>query len=211
MSFFHVKWTSVKQTFLKRNVILWIILALLLFFIGSASLYFYLPTYIESKAFPKISQKIGTRIECNVRRIGFTGADLGGLFIGDSNKTVVSIGSIRLDYSLPGLFKKHIDSIAISGLELNCEFVNGKIVVPGFDLQKISPSPEQKSDENTSEVATKDRQLPVSIGSFEIRNAVLVCDYNGQSYRLPFELSVLAEEESRNTFECILKLYPRDQ
>ncbi len=211
MSFFYVKWTSVKQTFLKRNGTLWIILAVLLFLIGSASLYFYLPTYVESKIFPKISQRIGARVECKVRRIGLTRADFEGLRISGSNKTSVSIGSIQLDYSLPRLLKKHVDRIVISGLEMDCEFVDGKIVVPGFDLQKFSPSPEQKSDENTSEVSTKDRQFPVSIGSFEIRNAVLVCGYNGQSYRLPFDLSALTEEKSRNTFECILKLYPRDQ
>lgn len=195
---------------LKRNIILPGVLGLfLLFFIVSAFLYFYLPVFIESKILPKVSEKIGIPVECKVRRIGFTGIDLGSLCLGDSSKTPISINSIQLDYSPLRLFKKHIDSIIVGGLELNCEMVDGNFVIPGFDWEKIFVG--ETSYGNTSKESVEDRNIPLTIGSFKILNGTLICRYHEQSYRLPFDFSLFTKEGSLDIFECIIRLYPRDQ
>ncbi|MGR3311014.1 MAG: intermembrane phospholipid transport protein YdbH family protein [Candidatus Brocadiales bacterium] len=148
-------------------------------------------------------------LECDVRRIGFTGLDLGGLYIGDSEETSISIESVRVDYSITGLLRKHIDSVVIAGVEFNCEFSNGEFIIPGLDWQSFLA--EQTPDEKVSEVPEENLQIPVSIGSLKIRNAVLVCDYNGQNYRIPFDLQVVAKEGKWDMLDCTLRLYPRGQ
>ncbi|MDN3510521.1 MAG: YdbH domain-containing protein [Candidatus Jettenia sp.] len=194
---------------LKRNIILPGILGLfLLFFIASAFLYFCLPRYIESNILPQISKKTGIPVGCKVRRIGFTGMDLGSLRLGDSDKIPVSINSIQLDYSPLRLFKRHIDSIIIGGLELNCEMVDGNFIIPGFDWQKAFPG---ETTHDTPKESAEDQNIPLTIGSLKICNAVLVCRYHGQNYRLPFDISLFTKEGNLNTFECTLRLYPRDQ
>jgi hypothetical protein len=201
----------VKGNFLKRRLILPILLlVLLLLFIGSVVFYFYAPKYVESNILPKFSQTAGIdNLECDVRRIGFTGLDLGGLYIGDETETSISIESVRIDYSIKGLLRKHINSIVIAGVEFNCEFSNGEFVIPGIDWQSFFA--EQTPDKEVSEVPENAPQIPISIGSLRIRNAVLVCGYNGQSYRIPFDLLVVAGEENMDTLECTLTLYPREQ
>lgn len=213
---------TVKQKLLKRKLILPISLAVLLFlFIGSVILYFYLPKYVESKILPKLSQKAGINIlGCDVRRIGFVGLDLGGLYIGDSNETSISIESVRVDYSIKGLLRRHIDSVVIAGIEFNCEFSNGEFIIPGVDLQSFfaespphqsSPPREEDKGEGDYKVPEDDLQIPIGIGSLRIRNAVFVCNYNGQSHRIPFDLLAVAKEGHRDIFECTLSLYPRGQ
>lgn len=193
---------------MKNKVTLSVFLFLLFLYIGSAFLFFLLPKYIESNVFSRISQETGLKIKGSIRRIGLTGIDAGDLSIGNRDKTSVSVQSVQLDYSPSNLFKNHIDSITIGGLELNCEIVNGSFVIPGLDWKKFI---EQTSNNTAPKKNAEGQKMPLSIGSFKILNATLVCRYNGQNYRLPFEFSAIAKEGKRDTLECILKLYPRGQ
>lgn len=198
----------VKQKSSKRNPVLPILLSvLLLLFIGAALLYLYLPIYVESKILPKLSQmaRIGN-LECDVRRIGFTGLDLGGLYVGDSNETSISIESVRVDYSITGLLSKHINSVVMAGVEFKCEFSNGKFIIPGLDWQSFFS--EQTMDKKAS---MDNLQIPISIGSLKICNAVFVCRYNGKSHRIPFEFLVVAKEGQWDILECTLMAYLGEQ
>ena len=81
-----------------RKLVLWVVLGgFSLFLSGIIFFVFFLPGLIESSVLPKVFQKTGIQVACDVRRIGITGADLGGLRIGDANKPPVSIGSSQLD------------------------------------------------------------------------------------------------------------------
>lgn len=204
-----MSYTSKK--FFRCNLVLLISLTgLLLLFTGFALFYFYIPGYVESKILPMLSQKAGiNNLKCDVRRIGFTGMDLGGLYIGDSNEPSISVESVRIDYSITKLLRKHIDSIVIAGVEIKCKFSNGKFTIQGLDWE--TSSAKQTPDKQVSGTAGDNIQFPVSIGSIKIRNAVFVCSYNGQTHRIPFDLSMAAEGEQSNIFECVLQLYPREQ
>lgn len=193
---------------MKQKVILLIFFPLLLLYVGSAFLIFYLPKYIESNVLPGISQQTGISVRGNVRRVGLTGMDMGGLTIGNQDRTSVSVQSIQLDYSPSNLLKKYVDGITISGLELNGEIINGSIVIPGLDWEKLF---EQKSNDTTSRKTSPEQKTPFRIGSLKILNAVFVCRYHGQIYRLPFEFSAVPKEGKWDSLECVLKLYPRGQ
>lgn len=199
----------------KHRIVLPIVLGSLLFFsIVFACIYFSMPGYVESSILPKISQQMGIPIHCDVRRIGLTGIDLGDIKLGDSATDPIFVESVRLDYSPVKLVKKHIDTIVIDGLKLPCAFIDGNFVIPGLDWQNLV-SESKPEGGNPDKDAVKDssegRQLPVSFGSLKVRNAVLVCNYNGQDIRLPFDLSLSPRGENLDAFECNLTIYPREQ
>ncbi|MCF6156991.1 MAG: hypothetical protein E3K32_00135 [wastewater metagenome] len=199
----------------KRSIVLPVVLgSLLFFFIILAAVYFSISRYVEWSILPKLSQDMGIHVECDARRIDFTGIDLGELKLGSSDTTTVFAKSIRLDYSPLRLFKQHIDTIVIDGLRLQCELVDGSFVIPGFDLKNfISELKSEKvvSPKGIQENPAEGWQFPVSFGSCKIHNAVLVCNYNGHDIRMPFDLSLFSDGGNMDIFDCILKLYPHEQ
>jgi len=193
-----------------RKPILWTIVGVSsLFLLGIIFFVFFLPGLIESSVLPKVFQKTGIQVACDVRRIGLTGVDLGGLRIGDANKSPVSIGSVLLDYSPSSLLKKHIDSVTISGLEVTGEIVDGNFVIPGLDWQGLLAK--QTPDGPVAKPPTGEPPTSFTIGSFKIQNALLTCSFRGQVYRLPFNLSVVTKDGAWDRLECCLTLYPHEQ
>lgn len=193
-----------------RKPILWAITGVSsLFLLGIIFFVFFLPGLIESSVLPKVFQKTGIQVACNVRRIGIAGADLGNLHIGDTNKTPISVGSIQLDYSPLSLLEKRVDGITISGLEVTGEIVDGNFVIPGLDWQGLLAN--RTPDEQAAKAPTGDHQSSFTIGSFKIQNALLTCSFRGQVYRLPFNLSVVTKDGMWDSLECCLTLYPHEQ
>lgn len=176
---------------------------------GMVFFVFSLPGLIESRVLPMVFQKTGIPVACDVRRIGITGVDLGGLSIGNANKPSVSIGSVQLDYSPLSLLKKRIDCITICGLEVTGEIVDGNFVIPGLDWQGLLAK--QTPDVQAANPPVGSPPSSFTIGSFEIQNALLTCGFKGQVYRLPFNLSVVAKDGVWDRLECCLTLYPHEQ
>ncbi len=193
-----------------RKLVLWVVIGgCSLCLSGIIFFVFFLPGLIESSVLPKVFQKTGIQVACDVRRIGITGVDLGGLRIGDANKSPVSIGSVQLDYCPLSLRRKHIDSITISGLEVTGEIIDGNFVTPGLDWQGLLGG--QTPDDQATKPPAGEPPSSFTIGSFKIRNALLTCGFKGQIYRLPFNLSVVTKDGAWDRLECCLTLYPHEQ
>ncbi|MDM8551342.1 YdbH domain-containing protein [Desulfobacterales bacterium HSG2] len=192
---------------LKRNIVYCVSSAL--FFIFALSfvltcLYFYIPAYIHSKVIPSVPEKTGIRdFRCEVRRVGLTGADIASLQIGDGENTALQVSSARIDYSPQGLYGKHIRKTTFSGIELHCGIEDGEFVIRGFDLKAFLAR-------RRTEPPSSDPSEPVSVGCIEIRDAVIVFDWEGRRFRLPLELEILPDK-TWSVFDCILRLYPRGQ
>ncbi|MBI5308515.1 MAG: hypothetical protein HZB37_09355, partial [Planctomycetes bacterium] len=193
-----------------RKPVLWAIIGVSsLFLSGIIFFVFFLPGLIESSVLPKVFQKTGIQVACDVRRIGITGADLGGVRIGDANKPPVSIGSVQLDYCPLSLLRKRIDGITVSGLEVTGDIVDGNFVTPGLDWQGLLGG--QTTDDQATKPPAGEPPSSFTIGSFKIRNALLTCGFKGQIYRLPFNLSVVTKDGAWDRLECSLTLYPHEQ
>jgi len=168
---------------------------LLLFFILIA-LYWYLPTYLENTLIPHITKDLGIAdIDCDVRRIGLTGADLGTLQIGDTETTALSVASVQIDYSPGVIFTNYLHRIVLSGIELQGEYSNGTLLLPGFDLDTFLAQPTQV----------------IPFGSLEIRNAVFTCSWEGLLLRLPFELLIVSNNATPATYHCTFRIFPHDR
>ena len=191
-----------------------IILVILVVFCTLTFLYFNIPPYVESKLIPEIAHKAGIRdYACDVRRIGFFGADLGSVRIGNDKNPALSIASVQIDYSPKGLYEKKIKRAVLSGIELFCEYKNGKFRIHEFDLKPILA---QLQSSRKTVPSSTDASRTISIGRLEIRNAVVVFEFKEKSLRLPIELEIVPGKTDQGTsdgvvLESILRLYPRGQ
>jgi len=191
-----------------------LLLVLLVVFCTMTFLYFNIPPYVESKLIPEIAHKAGIRdYACDVRRIGFFGADLGSVRIGNDKNPALSIASVQIDYSPKGLYEKEIKRAVLSGIELFCEYKNGEFRIREFDLKPILA--QLQSSRETAPPST-DAARTISIARLELRNAVVVFEFKEKSLRLPIELEIVTGKTDQGTsdgdvLESILKLYPRGQ
>ncbi|MFH2219234.1 MAG: YdbH domain-containing protein [Pseudomonadota bacterium] len=202
---------------LRRKTIVFsfvLLIVTLVLFLALDVVYLYLPTYIESKILPEMARKAGiSEYACDMRRIDFSGLDLGPLRIGDAEKPAISIDSIQIDYTYSGLYRNEIERVALSGIELFCEYKNGKFSIRGFDLTAFL-APFQSS--RKADPGSLGAPRPMGIRRLEAHNAVVVFNWEGNRLRLPVELEVVPEEQDRSTaarkdFNCTLRLYPRGQ
>jgi hypothetical protein len=191
-----------------------LLLVILVVFCTLTFLYFNIPSYVESKLLPEIAHKAGILdYACNVRRIGFFGADLGSVRIGNNKNPALSIASVQIDYSPKGLYEKKIKRAVLSGIELFCEYKNGEFRIREFDLKPILA---QLQSSRKTVPSSTDASRTISIGRLEIRNAVVVFEFKETSLRLPIELEIVPGKTDYGTsdgdvFESILRLYPRNQ
>ncbi|MCF6149772.1 MAG: hypothetical protein E3K37_14045 [Candidatus Kuenenia sp.] len=150
-------------------------------------IYFSVPVFLERKVLPGILEKTGCEHSiCDVRKFGFTGLDVTSLCLGNQECPSVFLDSIRLDYSLPSLIKKHIKRIIISGVEIRAEFKDGKLSIPGIDLGYLFGNPS-----NTDRKQQKTPQkIHISIGEIEIRNAVILLKSGDEDFYIPFRIKM---------------------
>lgn len=189
------------------------LLVILILFILLTSLYLYIPTYVESKLIPELAQKAGIRnYTCDVRKIGFFGADFGTVRIGTDEHPVLSIASIQIDYSPKELYRKTVKRTILNGLELFCEYKNGELNIQNFDVKNLVAK--FQSSKNT--IPSENTFQTVSVGRLEVRNSVVVFEYKEKTLRLPIALEIDPVKtdrimSARNDFKGVLRLFPRDQ
>ncbi len=187
-----------------------ILLVLAVCFLGLvAGSSLFLPRFLESRLLPRLIDATGIPdIAFQVRRVGFFGADLGGIRIGRPPNPALFIRSVQLDYSPRGLYHQKIDRVVLSGIEVQGQLENGKFSLNDIDLQKVL---------STLQSRQKDPPLngqspaPVLANRLEIRNAAVILKINNQFYRIPFEIDIAPENSEYTLFEAAARLYPRGQ
>jgi hypothetical protein len=184
---------------LKRGTVLTLLLILLLLTAGVVS--WYLPLYVEHRFLPQILQQAGVRqYTLSVRRLGFSGLDLGQVTLGDAEQPWLSVGSIQVDYSLSGIVAREINAIVVNGLQLQAAVQDGGIILPGLESDGHSDS---------SLPVDQSLELPVKIGRMDVRNAYLTITYEGKRLSVPFALRILRKKAGG--YDCLLQLRPRGQ
>lgn len=174
-----------------------------------AGSYLFLPRFLESRLHPKLIAATGiSEIAFQVRRVGFFGADLGGIRIGRLPNPALFIRSVQLDYSPGGLYSKKIDRVVLSGIEVQGQLENGKFSLTDIDPQKVLST--LQSRQKTPPL-TGQSPAAVMINRLEVRNAAVILNINSQSYRIPFEIDIAPENSEYTLFEAAARLYPRGQ
>jgi hypothetical protein len=174
-----------------------------------AGSYLFLPRFLESRLHPQLIDATGiSDIAFNVRRVGFFGADIGGIRIGGPPNPALLIRSVQLDYSPGGLYHKKIDRVVLSGIEVQGQLENGKISLNDIDLQKVLSTLQSRQKVPPP---TGQSPAPVMVNRLEVRNAAAILKISNRSYRIPFEIDIAPENSEYTLFEAAARLYPRGQ
>ena len=197
---------------IKRQIAIPIICFLLLILIGAGLLFltsYILPDFLESKII-SIFKKDGaiTDLALDFHELDLDGANLGSLRIGTPQNPALIIRSIHIDYSPAGISQKKIKKISANGVELYGEFKNGRFGLRGFDLEKFLA---QLDSAATKKKDSGDHQYPYFPQRIEINNGTLICILDEKTYRIPFEMNLVQDENAAHNLKANLRLYPRGQ
>jgi hypothetical protein len=197
---------------LKRQIAIPIIFFLLFILTGVGLLFltsYLLPDFLESKIV-SILKKDGaiTDLALDFHELDLDGANLGSVRIGTPQNPALIIRSIHIDYSPAEIYQKKIKKISANGVELYCELKNGRFGLRGFDLEKFLA---QLDSARTKKKASDDQQYPSFPQWIEINNGTLICILNEKTYRLPFEMNLVQEENNAHNLKANVRLYPRGQ
>ncbi|GBC63390.1 hypothetical protein DENIS_4384 [Desulfonema ishimotonii] len=189
----------------RRTIGYGLILFTAFFFCLSVVLWIGIPAWLNSPGFLQHLRDAGFRdFSWHVRRVGFTGADVGHIRIGPEDGPPISIRSVQIDYSVSRLFRREIDGITISGVELHCDLTDGNLTVRGLDPALFSGTPRQETPSADAPFIP-----PVSVGHITLRNAVLIFNWHNSRFRIPVALTL--SPRSRDIWHGALRISPRGQ
>lgn len=188
--------------------LIWIsALVLVLFLCGLAGLYLYLPRYVEARLIPQVAHKFGLDArEVRVRRITFSGTELGPVRLSAGGRSALAVETLRLDYDLGSLIGKQIRGITLEGLRIDLRFGDRGLTVAGVAL----PPPVQP-DQARGQGAPLDLKtlLPLALGRFAIHRAVLDVSWADKQVQIPFDIEADTSALSQGRATAKVSLTPR--
>ena len=195
----------------RKPVVFVLILIFSLFIAGSLSISFFLPRYIEKNILHSLGDQFSTSLTGQVFTIGFNETSLGDVIVGDTQNVALSIGSINIKYSLSSIRNKIIDQVKINGLNLNLKISDGKIVIPGIDLEKIiGTKAKQKIPQQSSTIS-----LPLQVDNLQVSNGFLNIIYEDQRILVPFRLQItknkLVKRDKLPVYQLSLQIFPQGE
>ncbi|MDR4508187.1 MAG: YdbH domain-containing protein [Candidatus Brocadiaceae bacterium] len=173
-----------------------------------------MPTYLEKSLFPKIAGSHGFKDAlCDIRKFSFTRMDLVSLQLGERGNSALSCDSIRFDYSLLGLWRKHIDRIVVSGFEVTAEYKDGAFLIPGLEFKNVLKNSFNKNNGAPHDI--NEQKLPLSIRECEILHSTVILKLGLNECRIPFRANVQLltpdENDREYGYDLRLYLYPRGE
>lgn len=143
---------------------------------------------------------------CTVRRVGISGADFETIVLGNPENPALRIDSLQLNYSLAGLFSRHVERLALEGVLVQGEWRDSHFILAGFSKDKGAAKQSGKSDFS----------LPGTIGQLIINKGLLRSEVRGRMEELPFRLAMGQEnrqdvEDGTAPLTGSLTLQPQDR
>ena len=194
----------------KRQITIPLIFIVLVILTGTGLFFltsYLLPGFLESKIISILKKEAGIKdVAVEFQELDLTGANLGLMRIGSAQNPALVVRSIHIDYSPGEIYQKKVKQIVASGVELYCEYKNGRLGLRGFDFKKFLSrleSYKKKPGANPSYSSFPQR--------IEINNGILIGITNGREYRIPFEIDIISARGTLNALHATAHLYPRGQ
>lgn len=181
----------------KKGVLCFIFVACTVFFLVCGTFFFF-PFFLEKKLLPRLAQAIGfPESSCEVRKFSLTGLDLASLQLGYPENHFLSFDSVRLDYSLSGLLRKHMKKVIVSGVEIRVAYKDGRFVIPGMNMEDFFKGNAEANYDNQNDAPRQ--LLPLTSGELEVRNAAITIVSDNSSLRIPFGMKAKPFSSSGKT------------
>lgn len=189
----------------KRTVVTLLVLALVLALILSWLYVSALPNAV-ALLIEKYAREAGIQeFGCHVKTIGLTRTAIGPLSIGAPGKPAVYIDDISVAYFPTDLMARRVRQIKVSGLTLRGEYDDGKISLPGIDLNSFSPD---LSREGKAGSPFPESALLGAVGEVVVRNALGDFVINGTRFIFPFEISATRGQETPQVVRASIRIDP---
>jgi hypothetical protein len=107
--------------------------------------------------------------DADVRCVTISRTDLADIRIGPVGAPGIRVDSLRVTYSFTGLLKRQISSIAVGGLRIRVEEQDGRLVIPGLNLEQRPPAGKKARKPKGAFVrscAVRDAVLSIATGGF---------------------------------------------
>lgn len=191
---------------LRQKRLLLVGASLLLILIGClAGLYLYLPRYIESAVIPELGKKLGLETQqAVVRRIGFSGVDIGAVRLGIADRSSLSVDTLRIDYSLKALLHRKITAISLVGLRIRCDINEEDITIAGVTLP-----PATAPATGPSLASQLKPMLPIGIDRITVRKATVDIFNQDRHLAIPIELDMDTADLPNGKVRVAVKMAPR--
>ncbi len=144
-----------------------------------------LPGFIEKSLLPSTVARLGLGpARVTVRSLGLFHLDLAGVELGQEENPFLHIDSVRCDFSPASLLAGRIDSLTVGGLELRAAFRQGRLLLPGLDLDSVLGQAGGRATKGDKPAAN----LPLE--RLFLRNSSVTLEVEGKTLRLPLEFGV---------------------
>ena len=176
---------------MKRNAIVPVLLIFV--FLFAAGFYFlasFLPHYIEKTVFPLLGDYLSCPVTGKVYSIGLNRAVLGDISVGEGQDLAGRIDSIQVEYRLSSLLEKKLESITVNGLILNLVLAEGKILIPGINLDKLAGT----GTAGERPVPADRLTMPITLDKLQIITGQVNISSGRQRIFFPFTLKIAGQE-----------------
>ena len=196
-----------------KRAISYAVVLLFLFILAAAivlaSFSFLFPHLLETRILTDLERQTGiSELSMQVRELDLEGADFSDVRVGPESEPTLVVRSIQIDYSTAGLYQKKIKKVIANGLELYCEFKDGKLGFRGLDLESLIQRLQSRLGGGSDH---SERHTLLALERLIIRNAVIIFDINSKVYRIPCEIEILPENAAFDQVACTARIYARGQ
>lgn len=173
-------------------------------FVLGITLMGFLPSFVQKMITTTLSEH-NLPISLQVRDIGFWSSDFSEIAVG-AVSPFARIDSVRVDYSPVGLWQKRLSKVSLSGLELNLQIQDGKLVLPWQPAENATP-PDPLSDRNT----TYHLEYLQHLGTVSIDHARINLSFNDRMIALPCSLALRTSDANPQVIDIQAELTLRGQ
>ncbi len=195
----------------KRFIIAVLFIGLGVCLAGPVVLFPLLPGYLEQYLAQRFHHRFAdTEFRLDVRRVGVTGIDLGGLVVGPPARPTVSWSALQLDFTPAGLFKKRIKRLLVSGLTVRARYLDNRLTLAGLAWPGPAPLSGAPPGKTSSGPAgeTGPVVVPVQVGEMAVSGATLIIESPSNTLRLPFELTLQpVDDQPAGSWNLVLDLF----
>jgi len=196
-----------------KRIISYTLILFILFFIALfivlAAISFLLPQGLQSTIISEIRTATGlSDFSMHVRELDLEGADFGEVRVGAEAEPALIVRSIRLDYTPAGLLQKRIKKVTASGIELYCEFKNGKFGFRGVNLESLIQRLQSRMGADPDPAGAESL---LALERLVLQNVTLNIRINSRTYRISGDIDIIPENMAfdRVTFRALI--YTRGQ
>ena len=170
------------------------------------SAWLYLPLYLKDKLLPDLVRKIDLTLEhIEIRRIGWTGAELAMIRISKNQASVLELSAIQIGYTPWELLQRKISAITLVGPRVEVTIDDQGVTVAGWNILS-----------GTTQTAATDYKplrletlLPLEIKTISLRDGMIILNWRQHIIEGAFNMKLAIGEFQNGMIQAAMAISSR--